>query len=45
MNVKAKLQDSSRLAFVTQTTLSVDDTKEIKDFLIDRFQISRAQRR
>ena len=34
---KLNFKDSSRLAFVTQTTLSVDDTKEIKDFLIDRF--------
>ena len=34
---KLNFSDSSNLAFVTQTTLSVDDTKEIKDFLYERF--------
>ena len=34
---KLNFSDSSNLAFVTQTTLSVDDTKEIKDFLHERF--------
>lgn len=29
--------DPSRLAFITQTTLSVDDTAEIVDILRDRF--------
>jgi 4-hydroxy-3-methylbut-2-enyl diphosphate reductase len=29
--------ETSSLAFVTQTTLSVDDTREIKEFLINKF--------
>lgn len=29
--------ETSNLAFVTQTTLSVDDTREIKEFLINKF--------
>ena len=34
---KLSFKDSSNLAYVTQTTLSVDDTKEIKDYLVRRF--------
>ena len=34
---KLSFKDSSNLAYVTQTTLSVDDTKEIKDYLLRRF--------
>ena len=34
---KLKFKESSNLAFVTQTTLSVDDTKEIKDYLFKKF--------
>ena len=34
---KLKFCDSSKVAFVTQTTLSVDDTQELKDSLINKF--------
>ena len=34
---KLKFDNSANMAFVTQTTLSVDDTKEIKDFLLTKF--------
>ncbi len=34
---KLSFKDSSNLAYVTQTTLSVDDTKEIKDYLVRNF--------
>ena len=34
---KLSFKDSSNLAYVTQTTLSVDDTKEIKDYLLRHF--------
>ncbi len=34
---KLKVKDPSRLGCVTQTTLSIDDTKEIMDALRDRF--------
>ena len=34
---KLKFSESSKVAFVTQTTLSVDDTQELKDSLINKF--------
>ena len=34
---KLKFKESSNLAFVTQTTLSVDDTQEIKDYLYEKY--------
>ena len=34
---KLEFSDSANMAFVTQTTLSVDDTKEIKDYLLNKF--------
>ena len=34
---KLKFKESSNLAFVTQTTLSVDDTQEIKDYLYQKY--------
>ena len=34
---KLKFCESSKVAFVTQTTLSVDDTQELKDSLINKF--------
>ena len=34
---KLEFDNSETMAFVTQTTLSVDDTKEIKDFLLSKF--------
>ncbi|BAK83346.1 terpenoid biosynthesis protein [Komagataeibacter medellinensis NBRC 3288] len=37
--------DPSRLAFITQTTLSVDDTAEIVDILRDRFPLIEGPRR
>ena len=34
---KLNFKASDNIAFVTQTTLSVDDTKEIKDSLIQKY--------
>ena len=34
---KLKFSESSKVAFVTQTTLSVDDTQELKESLINKF--------
>ena len=34
---KLKFSEGSKVAFVTQTTLSVDDTQELKDSLINKF--------
>jgi 4-hydroxy-3-methylbut-2-enyl diphosphate reductase len=34
---KLSFKNPSNLAFVTQTTLSVDDTKEIKEYLVNQF--------
>jgi 4-hydroxy-3-methylbut-2-enyl diphosphate reductase len=34
---KLSFKNTSNLAFVTQTTLSVDDTKEIKEYLVNQF--------
>ena len=34
---KLVFENSENMAFVTQTTLSVDDTKEIKDFLLKKY--------
>ena len=34
---KLDFKNSENMAFVTQTTLSVDDTKEIKDYLLKKF--------
>ena len=34
---KLDFKNSENIAFVTQTTLSVDDTKEIKDYLLKKF--------
>ena len=34
---KLSFKKPSNLAFVTQTTLSVDDTKEIKEYLVNQF--------
>ena len=34
---KLDFESSENMAFVTQTTLSVDDTKEIKDFLLKKY--------
>jgi 4-hydroxy-3-methylbut-2-enyl diphosphate reductase len=38
-------KDASKLAFVTQTTLSIDDTKEIVAVLKERFPTSTARTR
>lgn len=42
---KLKVKDESRLAFVTQTTLSVDDTQKVVDVLKQRFPALSAPRK
>ena len=41
---KLKVKDPDKLAYITQTTLSVDDTKVVIDALKARFPISSARR-